>query len=93
MCELYGTEWSIQLAGEETEAVTAGQQPSAAPSSQPSEPGLVPAAGAGLPHTPGLHWNRIQVVVHPRPEQLTQDRVLQLLCHPGQARTQERRLV
>ena len=53
MCELYGTEWSIQLAGKETEAVTAGQQPSAAPSSQPSKPGLEPAAGAGVPQTPG----------------------------------------
>ena len=41
MCELYGTEWSIQIASEEIEAATG-----AAPSSQPSEPGLVPAAGA-----------------------------------------------
>ena len=49
MCDLYGTEWSIQIASEETEAA-----PGAAPSSQPSEPGLVPAAGAGVPLTPGL---------------------------------------
>ena len=53
MCELYGTEWSIQLAAEEYEEAEAAPVPSAvapppgASSSQPLEPSLVPAEGAG----------------------------------------------
>ena len=92
MCDPYGTGWSIQLAAEETEAATTGQQPGAAPSSQPSEPGLELAAGAGLPHTTGPRVEEGQGSGMSQTEQRTQDRVRQLLYHPGQARTQERRL-
>ena len=59
MCELYGTEWSIQLAAEEYEEAEAAPVPSAvapppgASSSQPLEPSLAPAEGAGSPLGPG----------------------------------------
>ena len=50
MCELYGTEWSIQLAAADEEA-EADPTVAAAPS-QPLEPGREPAEGAGLQLTP-----------------------------------------
>ena len=61
MCDLYGTEWSIQLAAAEHEeaevapeaAPSAVAPPAGATSSQPLEPSLVPAEGAGSPLGPG----------------------------------------
>ena len=91
MCELYGTEWSILLAAEEhEETVSAPTEPSApapaaaaaASSSQPSDPSLVPDAGAGTPQ------GGVQAVEMPVPEQQDQGLVVPHPFPHGRAKSQ-----